>query len=652
MGKAMAAVNMGGYMFLKILKTSVIFILLFGMTACTDTALKTKTEPGKESFEVLLNYSSLANNLKYDEAKTLLEKNYEVIKDNDIAMHTYGFTEYYIYENYNEAEELFKRAIKLNPNNADHYTGLGYCYEAEGNYKQAIKYFNKAIKKIDSYENVPLNPQLSICYKDIGRCYIKLNDKNKAIQALKKSSENNPYSIDTNQMLHLLYVENEEYNKAYNIWKNDNYIDVSGNCSYESILQLNKLYNNEITNYSGHLKMANMYDSLRLYDEAAIEYKKALREDKANEINPQRLEKINTYILFRDKLQVLMEEYYRDRCTDGEIAESEFYNIIKPAYEIIEKIYPEVDINQRNSSLWFDRLNNEIEKDFNIKIQSIKANRSRLGLHFGKILDNSTINYSLWGKDINLNLITLKNMYSNGVDDWRSMGNGGVGGWSLSTSEIVRVIKNNEIDNVLKLSSIYNEEAKKDFYESQALDIVLEEVARKPFELYFTPDTLKELLEKQIKIEIDRAKLQGISDNELQQFIFDRYDKDFTIKTNIYIHESQHSIDSKYGIPLSWFGENEYRAKMSQLAYGDMPFMSLSQFYGTTIGEDVHDTHSMANTRVFSDIISHINDNSNKYPEIDTNKNILSQLINLSEEDLKDISIKIFEKNYPMEKYK
>ncbi len=634
------------------LKIFIILILLFTLTSCSETTIKAKTEPSKESSEVLIEYSSLANTLEYEKGRKLLEEKYDIIKNYDIVMQSYGFLEYYIYENYDKAEELYKKAIKLNPNNADHYSGLGYSYEAKGDYKQAIKYFNKAIKKINSYENVPLNPQLSIAYKDIGRCYIKLNDKNKAIKALEKSSENNPYCIDTNAMLHLLYVDNEKYDMAYRIWKNDNYIDENGDCLYESIKELNKLYKTGLADNSSHLDKAKMYDSLALYDEAAIEYEKALSENKNYEIDEQRLNKIKTYILFRDELQVLLDNYYRQRCINGESAELKFYNIIKPAYEIIAKIYPDIDINHNISILWFEKLNNELEKDFNVRIQDIKANKNLLGLHFGRILDSSAIHYSMWGKDIDLSIITLKNMYSNGVDDWRSMGNGGVGGWSLSSSEIVRVIKNNEIDNVLKLSSTYNEEANKNFYESQGFNTVLEEAERGPLELYFTPDILKRLVEKQIGIEIDKLKLQGISNNDLQRYIFERYDKNFTVKTCIYVHESQHSIDSEYNISFSWFGENEYRPKMSQLAYGDMPFMSLSQYYVTSIGKDVHDTHSMANTRVFNDIVNYIYENSSDFPAIDINKNILSQLVNLNEDDLINISIKIFEKNYPKEKYK
>lgn len=451
----------GGYMRLRIF--IILILLTLTLTSCTESTIKSKIEPSKECSEVLVDYASLANTLDYEKGRKLLEEKYDIIKNYDMLMQSYGFLEYYIYENYDKAENLYKIAIKLNPNNSDHYSGLSYLYEAKGDYKQAIKYLNKAIKKIDTYKNVPLNPQLSIAYKDIGRCYIKLNKKNKAIQYLEKSSKNNPYCTDTNAMLHLLYVGEEEYDKAYAIWKNDNYIQENGECIYESIKEFNNLYKTTLEDNLSHYDKAYFYDFLTFYDEAAIEYEKALNEHKDNAIIMDRLNKIKTYILFREELKNLLNYYYRQRCTVGVGAEREFYKIIKPAYDIIATIYPDIETSNNVSMLWFNKLNDELQKDFKVRIQVIKANNRLLGLHFGKILDSSTIHYSLWGKDIDLIVITLKNMYSNGVDDWRSMGNGGVGGWSLSTSEIVRVIKNNEIDNVLKLASTYNKEANKNF---------------------------------------------------------------------------------------------------------------------------------------------------------------------------------------------
>jgi hypothetical protein len=88
-----------------------------------------------------------------------------------------------------------------------------------------------------------------------------------------------------------------------------------------------------------------------------------------------------------------------------------------------------------------------------------------------------------------------------------------------------------------------------------------------------------------------------------------------------------------------------------QMAYGDMQFMCLSQFYSSDIGMETNNTHTRANTRLFKDIVQYIYDNAGKFPQIDVSRNILAQLIKLSDDDLKVIAIDVFQKNYPDEKY-
>ncbi len=54
-----------------------------------------------------------------------------------------------------------------------------------------------------------------------------------------------------------------------------------------------------------------------------------------------------------------------------------------------------------------------------------------------------------------------------------------------------------------------------------------------------------------------------------------------------------------------------------------------------------------ATAKIIMDIIEHIYKNKDKYPLIDTNKNILMQLTNLDSETIKDIAKQIFKEKYP-----
>jgi len=202
---------------------------------------------------------------------------------------------------------------------------------------------------------------------------------------------------------------------------------------------------------------------------------------------------------------------------------------------------------------------------------------------------------------------------------------------------------------MLRLAAFYNKEAREDTLKE--FGGFQEEEEREPLEIFFSPNISFMFIDKQITIETEKARAKGISDSELQSYLFFRLEKDFTLKTNI-IHESQHAIDKKTGAAFKWSGESEYKAKLSQMAYGDMQFMCLNQFYSSDIGLEVNNTHTRANTILFKDIVRYIYDNSSKFHKIDINKNILAQLGELSEDDLRGIAVDIFQKNYPDAKYR
>ena len=82
-----------------------------------------------------------------------------------------------------------------------------------------------------------------------------------------------------------------------------------------------------------------------------------------------------------------------------------------------------------------------------------------------------------------------------------------------------------------------------------------------------------------------------------------------------------------------------------------MPFICLNEFYDSTIGMEINNTHTKANTQIFKDIVQYVYDNNGKFPQIDIKKNILAQLTKLSDDDLKGAAIDIFEKNFSYEKY-
>ncbi|HUU51146.1 MAG TPA: tetratricopeptide repeat protein [Nitrospinota bacterium] len=87
---------------------------------------------------------------------------------------------YFKMEKYNKAIDQYKELLKEVKKNTNLYDlaimGLGYSYEALGDYKKSIAFF----KKITEDEN---NPNKVHAYMAIGRCYEGLKDYKEAIKS-------------------------------------------------------------------------------------------------------------------------------------------------------------------------------------------------------------------------------------------------------------------------------------------------------------------------------------------------------------------------------------------------------------------------------------------------------------------------------------
>ena len=92
---------------------------------------------------------------------------------------------------YKTAEEYYNRAMEID---FDIYAALGLALicKGEGNFDEAIERLNNLIK------NDPKNYRL---YIDLADCYLKINDKNKAVEVLKTFQKTGTKSTAISEML-------------------------------------------------------------------------------------------------------------------------------------------------------------------------------------------------------------------------------------------------------------------------------------------------------------------------------------------------------------------------------------------------------------------------------------------------------------------
>jgi tetratricopeptide (TPR) repeat protein len=176
-----------------------------------------------------------------------------------------------------KAIELFERAIKLKPDYAEAYNGLGWAYldtwgiraalrpPSRKNCTVAIEFFEKAVS---------LNPAYFDSYLGLGFCYNRLGRNKDALPYLEKAVQLNPDDGNAWTYLRLVYEELNRYEEAIEAQKRDIQIGSDDEMTME------KLYARNIPGrgkdrYLDMLDLARLYEKNGQIDEAVTCYEQA-----------------------------------------------------------------------------------------------------------------------------------------------------------------------------------------------------------------------------------------------------------------------------------------------------------------------------------------------------------------------------------------
>jgi len=221
-----------------------------------------------------------------------------------------------------EAEQLFNKAIALNPGDDSAYAGLGRLYKDQGRHVESEQAYKKAIE---------LNPKNEFAYTELSRIYRAQGKLSDSEQILKKALEFNPEDDYTYAELSRLYNDLGRYAESEGVLKRALEFGSRNDCAYEGLGQLykyqGKLLEQEEAfrkavelnpkNYSAYIGLGSSYRIHGKIIEAEQMFKKAIvlnpKRDFAvgglatiyAEIGKKELSKI-----YSDKLNSLRGGYY------------------------------------------------------------------------------------------------------------------------------------------------------------------------------------------------------------------------------------------------------------------------------------------------------------------------------------------------------
>jgi tetratricopeptide (TPR) repeat protein len=194
----------------------------------------------KSAFE---NYQ--AGNLQ--QAMNICKKIIKIQPDNTHATNLLGILSYQ-HKDYDSAVKFLKQLIELNPNNAHAYYILGHSLQEKGEVDEAITYYQK---------NLQLNPNSVDTYYNLGTIFQDKKRYDEAISCYQKALQLNPADVDAYYNLGFVLQEKGLYEEAITC--------------YQKALHLNPNLSDAYSNIGIILKEKEQFEEAMIYSQKALQ---------------------------------------------------------------------------------------------------------------------------------------------------------------------------------------------------------------------------------------------------------------------------------------------------------------------------------------------------------------------------------------------
>ena len=240
-------------------------------------------------------------------------------------------------EDNDQAEECFRKCVRLIPEKPDGYAELGRLLMNRKSYEQAVKVYK-------SY--IAINKDDFNGHYNLAGCYFKLKDLNKAVNEYQRAVELNPKSHSCMFNLALVYEEMGEISKAIELYKGSilnkiDFVDAYNNLGIlfskiDSPMEALATYTSGIKacsdNYKLYYNMGIVLFELRRYDDAADVFKRAIEK------NPDDIEiyyYLGASLTETKKYEEALKAY--SRALNQNVSEAEIYYNIAAVYAMMKK---------------------------------------------------------------------------------------------------------------------------------------------------------------------------------------------------------------------------------------------------------------------------------------------------------------------------
>ena len=141
--------------------------------------------------------------------ESIAEKNLKYIKS-DVVLHHFGSVkdEFYVRERAEQYSKIILNQLEEEPENARYNYQAGRMYVGKMDFGNALRHFQKVAK---------INTTYKLVFSEIAKIFLRMNDKNRAIEYFKKSMKYNPDNPSPANNLAVVYMSMGKFEQAKKI---------------------------------------------------------------------------------------------------------------------------------------------------------------------------------------------------------------------------------------------------------------------------------------------------------------------------------------------------------------------------------------------------------------------------------------------------
>ena len=334
---------------------------------------------------------------------------------------------------------------------------------------------------------------------------------------------------------------------------------------------------------------------------------------------------IEAYFLFRAAIERMTLIHYRSLAhgkNGGEVYQKEITKLIDRTAAKLASRFPAANASAK------DLLRRAWGLHFTVGLTG-----GYMSLHLGHVIEDVRENIEQHGRTGAVERIVLENMVSNGYESWLWDGWAQAGGWAEAGARLIQV-RTSYVGSVLnalafRLGRPARARADADLPEREKRD---DEILQRK-DVADLPGLAERLRLQTIDQILADMKSEGEAPDDDNAFQ-GRYWRAL-VGATITIHEGRHVLDQmQYAGERALSSEElEFRAKLSELQFGEYPRLSLGKMVNGQIGGE--SSHGKANTRILRGLGLWIQSNSAAIEGFNTNRPVLPQIDKLSDKQIR-----------------